>query len=81
MKAGRDYSWWVEYSYTWEYYDEETHEWLPDWDSNAMRFVCRKKDIKKTVTKHIKENEIDDENYRNLVVAVTDSYMTTPTEV
>lgn len=81
MKVGRDYSWWVSYSWEYECFDNEENEWEKYEDFDAGRFNCQKKDIKKTVTEHIKEIELQDEQYRNLKVKIDDSYMTTTEEI
>ena len=79
MKAGRDYSWWVDYSWKYEVYFDG--EWMEEEDFDAGRFDCQKKDIKKVVTEHVKSVELKNETYRNLKVTIQDSYMTTPCEV
>lgn len=79
MKVGRDYSWWVDYSFEYDILCDG--EWFVDKDFDSGRFDCQKKDIKKTVTEHIKNVELKDENYRNLKVSVIDAYMTTPEEI
>ena len=81
MKVGRDYSWWVSYTWEYEYLDEETGQWESYCDYDSGRFDCPKKDIKKTVTKHIEEVELIGEKYRNLNVTINDSYMTTTVEI
>lgn len=82
MKLGRDYSWWVDYTWQYEYFDKETNEWQPSFlDNDAQRFDCKKKDIKKTVTEYIKKYELAGEQYRKLTVTINDSYMTTTEEL
>lgn len=81
MKSGRDYSWWVSYSWEYEYFDSEENDWLKYDDFDSRRFDCLKKDIKKTVTEHIKKYELQGEEYRNLKVHIHDFYMTTTEEV
>ena len=81
MKVGRDYSWWVDYAWEYEYFDEDSGVWEQFCDNDARRFDCVKKDIKKRVKNHIIEKEVYDVKYRNLVVTINDSYMTTPEEL
>lgn len=81
MKVGRDYSWWVQYSWECEYFSDEINGWFSDHDSGAMRLACPKKDIKKRITEHIIGEELWSEEYRNLKVKINDCYMTTPTEI
>ena len=79
MKVGRDYSWWVEFEWEFEYKDSEIGKWKRYYVRDARRFNCLKKDIRKEAIKYIKEYEIaDDEEYRKLKVRVIDEYMTTP---
>lgn len=78
MKVGRDYSWWVDYAWECEIFYEG--EWHKEDDFDAARFYCTKKDIKKTVTEHIKSIELQGDVYRNLKVTIHDSYMTTTCE-
>ena len=47
MKVGRDYAWWVSYSWTYEWFEEDRGVWISDKDFEAERFYCSKKDIKK----------------------------------
>ena len=51
MKVGRDYAWWVSYSWTYEWLEEESGEWISDRDFESERFYCNKKDIKKEAEK------------------------------
>jgi len=81
MKVGRDYSWFVSFSWKYEYFDEDENEWLEDDYFSARRFDCNKKDIKKVVTKYIEEYELQDERYRNLTVEISDFYKTTTEEL
>ena len=67
MKVGRDYVWWVSYSWT--------YEWL-----EAQRFYCNKKDIKKEAEKKAAES-MNDLKYRNLKVTINDCYKTTIEEI
>ena len=79
MKAGRDYPWWVSYSWECEiFYDGQ---WNAESSFDEGRFACRKKDLKNAVTEHIKEDELNGDFYRNLKVTISDSYITTPTEI
>ena len=80
MKVGRDYSWWVSYTWEYEYLNRDEAKWESYCDYDSGRFDCRKKDIKKTVTEYVK-NLLYFEKYRNLNVTINDAYMTTTEEV
>lgn len=77
MKVGRNYAWWVSYSWTYDWFDEESAEWIIDKDFEAERFYCNKKDIKKEVT----AESMNDIKYRNLEVTINDYYKTTVEEI
>lgn len=81
MKVGRDYSWWVSYTWEYEYIDPETKEKETICDHDTQRFYSKKKDIKKTVTDYIENNELSDIQYTNLNVTINECYMTTPEEI
>ena len=53
MKAGRDYSWYVSYSWKYELFDNEDSEWIEIDDFDCQRFNCRKRDVKKKVIEYI----------------------------
>ncbi len=73
-------TYWVEYTYKYKYWDSEENDWC-DWeDSDAKRFHCPKKDIKKEVKKAVLE-ELSNEKYKDLSIEITDSYLTTDCEV
>ena len=80
MKAGRDYAWWVSYSWTYEWLEEESGEWISDRDFEAERFYCNKKDIKKEAEKKAAESTVG-LKYRNLEVNIDDCYKTTTEEI
>lgn len=80
MKVGRDYAWWVSYSWTYEWLEEESGKWISDSDFDAERFFCNKKDIKKVAEKKIIET-MDDLKYRNLEITINDYYKTTTEEI
>lgn len=80
MKVGRDYTWWVDYTYTYEWYAEEDGEWREMKDGDACRVVCIKKDIKKCI-KDAVEQELEGMKYRNLKIKINDCYMTTTDEL
>ena len=80
MKVGRDYVWWVSYSWSYEWLEEESGEWISDRDFEAERFYCNKKDIKKEVEKKAIES-MNDLKYRNLKVTINDYYKTTIVEI
>jgi len=80
MVAGRDYAWWVSYSWTYEWLEEESGEWISDSDFKAERFYCPKKDIKKEAEKKAVES-MDGLKYRNIEVTINDCYKTTTEEI
>ena len=80
MKVGRDYVWWVSYSWSYEWLEEESGEWISDGDFEAERFYCNKKDIKKEAEKKAIES-MNDLKYRNLKVTINDYYKTTIVEI
>ena len=80
MKVGRDYAWWVSYSWTYEWLEEESGEWISDRDFEAERFYCNKKDIKKEAEKNVIES-MNGLKYRNLEVTINDCYKTTTEEI
>ena len=80
MKVGRDYAWWVSYSWTYEWLEEESGEWIPDRDFESERFYCNKKDIKKEAEKKAIES-MDVLKYRNLEITINDCYKTTTEEI
>ena len=45
MKVGRDYSWWVDYSYSYDLFMEDEQTWKNCVDFDADRFNCPKKDL------------------------------------
>jgi len=79
MKVGRDYVWWVSYSWTYEWL-EESGEWISDIDFEEERFYCNKKDIKREAKKKAVES-MNDLKYRNLRVTINDCYKTTIEEI
>ena len=82
MKVGRDYSWWVDYSFTYEYWDDVDYdEWIPMEDYDSGRFNCRKVFLKKEVKKFVKDYVLANVDFRKLKVKINDCYMTTTTEV
>lgn len=80
MKVGRDYAWWVSYSWVYEWLEEESGEWISDKDCEAERFYCNKKDIKKEAEKKVFES-MDRLKYRNLEITINDCYKTTTEEI
>jgi hypothetical protein len=80
MRVGRDYAWWVSCSWTYEWLEEESGEWISDRDSESERFYCNKKDIKKEAEKKAIE-EMAGLKYRNLKVTINDFYKTTIEEI
>lgn len=80
MKVGRDYSQWVSYSYIYEWFEEESGEWVSDRDFKSERFYCKKKDIK-SVAKEKAIEVMEGLKYRNLKVIINDYYKTTTEEI
>ena len=80
MKAGRDYAWYVAYSYSYEWRDPEDGKWTVESTFDSGRFCCRKKEILAEVTKRIEE-ELSDLQYRNLAIVINEQYPTTPEEL
>jgi len=78
--VGCDYSWWVDYSWSYEVFDEESRTWVLEKGFDGERFACWKKDIKKEAKKRITEFELYGVKYRNLKVCIDDCYMTTACE-
>ena len=78
--AGRRNTYWVGYTYKYELWDSIDKVWEEIDDSEADRFHCLKKDIKKEVEKRIKE-DLQYETYRNLTFDIYESYITTDSEV
>ena len=78
--VGYDYSWWAEYSWSCEVFDEEDQEWVSEDSFEAERFACRKKDIKKEAKKHIEDRWFCGVQYRNLKIRIDDCYKTTACE-
>lgn len=76
MKVGRDYSWFVMYSWGYDWFDSENNEMGHYDDFDEGRFYCQKKDIKKEVRKKVEE-ELSDTQYCNLKITIDDYYMTT----
>ncbi len=76
-------TYWVEFEWNYEVDDREAGGWVSDYDYDACRFNCLKKDIPKEVEKYVKE-EMDHTfrlgEYRNLSIKITDSYITTDDE-
>ena len=80
MKVGRDYAWWVSYSWTYEWLEEESGEWITDTDFESERFYCQKKDIKNEAKRKVIESMIGIK-HRNLEITIGDCYRTTIEEI
>lgn len=78
--AGKRNTWWVSYSFKYSYYDSEEKEWFEESDFDAGRFHCLKKDIPKEVRKTIEEGLVG-ETYKDLIITISDQYITTDFEV
>lgn len=77
-------TYWVEYTYTYPYLDGDTGETELVTEYDSGRFQCRKRDIKKEVIKHVKEEWADDPSIMgtdNIKVTITDCYETTEYEI
>lgn len=77
-------TYWVEYTYEYPYINGDTGETEFETDYGSGRFTCRKRDIKKEVIKHIKEEWAEDPSImaiENFKVAITDCYETTEYEI
>ena len=73
-------TWWVGYTYDYEYFDTEENDWLYTNDIEAGRFRCLKKDIRREVEKAIRES-LEGERIRNLNFDIYEQYITTDCEV
>ena len=73
-------TWWVEFNYSYEYFDEEENKWFTEKMSDAKRFTCKKSTIKDNVEYWLAE-ELEFEDYKNLKITITDFYPTTDCEV
>ena len=73
-------TYWVEYSYTYKFLNEE-NDWEEEKSFDADRFHCRKRDIKKEVEKYVREWELQGETFKDLKVEITDCYLTTDEEL
>lgn len=71
-------TYWVAYEYTYKLLMEDGWEDCRDFD--AGRFHCPKKDIKKEVEKHVK-NELAFDTIKDLSICIKDSYPTTESEL
>ena len=74
------YTYWVEYSYEYDWYNALDNHWELINDFDSGRFKCLKKDIPSEVEKAVK-NELEGETYKNLKIKITDKYITTDCEV
>lgn len=73
-------TYWVGYTYTYEFRDASFEEWETYEDCDACRFACRKKDIPKRVRERIME-ELRYETIRNLTINIYEQYPTTDCEL
>ena len=78
--AGRLNTWYVGYTYGYEYFDTEENDWLYTNGIEACRFRCLKKDIRREVEKAIRES-LEGERIRNLKFDIYEQYITTDCEV
>ena len=74
-------TYWVEYTFKYKYWDCVENEWYEEEDFDARRFHCPKKDIKKEVKKAVMEElELQGDKFKDIVIEITDSYITTDSE-
>lgn len=73
-------TYWVEYTFKYKYWDYEENDWCEEESFDAERFHCPKKDIKNEVRKAVLE-DLAGEKIKDLVIEITDSYITTDCEV
>lgn len=71
-------TYWVEYDFVGEQWNNITRNWEVITDVDACRFHCLKKDLKKEVANKILD---DYGSMRILRLTIHDCYMTTDTEV
>lgn len=71
---GKTKTYWVEF--TWHFELFENGEWIKEYDFEAKRFYCRKRDIKHEALEYAKE-QLQDMEYRALYVTINDCYLTT----
>ena len=71
-------TYWVEFSWTYKIFFDG--KWEEDEDFDACRFQCPKRCIKKEVEKYVKE-ELENENYKDLKIVISDCYRTTDYEI
>lgn len=72
----RKNTYWVEYTYRCEYWDEIDKEWYKESDIGSGPLRCLKKDIKKEVEQDLRNN-LKFYRFRNLEVTIVDQYLTT----
>lgn len=73
-------TYWVDYCFTYEYFDDEEYDWQKFEDFGSGRFHCLRKHIPGAVFEHVAK-ELEGEKYRNLKVTINDFYITTDFEV
>lgn len=73
-------TYWVEYEYSYHYWDTEERAWVAECGGDGARFHCRKKDVRKEVEKRIHE-ELEGEQIKNLKFEIYDMYPTTEYEI
>jgi hypothetical protein len=58
VKVGRDYTWWVSYSWTYEWFEEESGEWISDRDFEERVILRVKIDICKKILSFLDTLEV-----------------------
>lgn len=75
-------TYWVEYTFKYKYYDSVDKEWYEDEDFDARRFHCPKKEIKNEVRNAVMEElELQGDKFKDVIIQITDYYLTTDEEV
>lgn len=72
-------TYWVSFSWTYKYQDPETGELTEEEESEAMRFQCPKKDIKKRVKEYV--DDWADVPCKDIKITIDDYYLTTEYEI
>lgn len=74
-------TWWVEFEWTYSVKDPETDEWTEEFDFEARRFNCTKKQIPEEVRNFVKYELSFGDEYKDLRIKITDKYITTDSEL
>jgi hypothetical protein len=74
-------TWWVEFGWTYNVKDTETDKWEEEYDFEAQRFNCTKKQIPEEVRKYVEDEMKYVGEYKDLQIKITDKYITTDSEL